>query len=383
MQYIKLKRIVFILLTAFTAACSSKPDKQPVADSAKVEKQTDPTVITLTAAQIKSAGIETGPAEMKNMHALIKVNGTVDVPPENVHTVSFPMSGYVKSNKLIPGMQVQKGMLLAVLEDQAFIQMQQDYLAAKARLEFNEADYNRQVELNKSQSNSQRVLQQSKADFETQKVMVRSLGEKLRLVGIKPEHLKESNLSRSVAIYAPLTGYVSKVNINPGKYISPADVLFELIDPSEVHIDLQVFENDAQYLKKGQTVLCSSNANPDKKYSAVLELITHNLDENKAIEVHCHLVNPTRDLLPGSFINAEIAVSNQQAAAVPDDALVTWQGKHYVFVATNNSTFSMKEVEPGNAVDGFTAIGTKLPGTSIVTKNAYTLLTMLKNKGEE
>jgi cobalt-zinc-cadmium efflux system membrane fusion protein len=382
MQHIKLKTILFMLPAILMAACSSKPEKQAVTDSTKTTQQTDPTTISLTSEQIKNAGIEVGPAENKAMHALIKVNGTVDVPPENVHTISFPMSGYVKSNKLIPGMQVQKGSLLAVLEDQAFIQMQQNYLAAKARLEFNEADYNRQVELNKTQSNSLRVLQQSKADFETQKVLTRSLGEKLRLIGIHPEKLKESNLSRSVAIYAPLTGYVSKVNINPGKYVAPSDVLFELIDPSELHINLQVFENDARLLQKGQKVMCASNANPDKKYPAVIELITHNLNENNAIEVHCHLLNPNRDLLPGSFINAEIAVSNQRSNAIPDDALVTWQGKHYIFVA-NGGDFSMKEVEPGNAVEGFTAIKTKLPDTPVVTKNAYALLTMLKNKGEE
>lgn len=382
MQHIKLKTILFMLPAILMAACSCKPEKQAGTDSIKTAQQTDPTTISLTSEQIKNAGIGVGPAENKAMHALIKVNGTVDVPPENVHTISFPMSGYVKSNKLIPGMQVQKGALLAVLEDQAFIQMQQDYLAAKARLEFNEADYNRQVELNKTQSNSLRVLQQSKADFETQKVLTRSLGEKLRLIGIRPEKLKERNLSRSVAIYAPLTGYVSKVNINPGKYVAPSDVLFELIDPSELHIDLQVFENDARLLQKGQKVMCASNANPDKKYPAVIELITHNLNENNAIEVHCHLLNPTRDLLPGSFINAEIAVSNQRSTAIPDDALVTWQGKHYIFLA-NGNTFTMKYVEPGNAMEGFTAIKTKLPDTAIVTKNAYTLLTMLKNNGEE
>ncbi|AMR32297.1 hypothetical protein A0256_13150 [Mucilaginibacter sp. PAMC 26640] len=382
MQNIKLKMILVLIPAILETACNSKPEKQPEVDKKENTNQADQNKISLTSEQIRNAGMEIGAVTHKAMHSLIKVNGTVDVPPENVHTVSFPLSGYVKSSKLIPGMQVTKGQLLAVLEDQAFIQMQQDYLAAKARLEFNEADYNRQAELNKSQSNSQRVLQQSKADFETQKVLTRSLGEKLRLIGINPNRLNESSISRSVAIYAPLTGYVSKVNINPGKYVAPSDVLFELIDPTEVHIDLQVFESDAHLLHKGQKVMCSSNADPDKKYPAMIELITHNLNENNALEVHCHLVNPTRDLLPGSFVNAEIAVNDQQSFAVPDEALVSWEGKHYLFLASGNN-FAMKAVELGSAVDGFTAIISKLPDTPIVTKNAYTLLTMLKNKGEE
>lgn len=370
-----------IFLLALLAACKNKPAKQAVKESQPA--QTSDSTITLTEEQYRNAGIEVGKPELHPIHSTLRVNGMVDVPPENVISISFPMGGYVKSARLIPGMQLRKGDLMATMEDQAFIQLQQDYLVAKAKLDFDKADYERQTTLNQSQSNSQRVYQQAIAEYESQKVLVKALAEKLLLIGIQPAKLTEGNLSRTVNIYAPISGYVSKVNVNQGKYISPTDVLFELIDPSELHADLLVFENDARGLQQGQTVTCTPANNPGQKIQTHIEYITHNIDENRAVEVHCHLENPPKGLLPGNYISGEIQLNNQSANAIPDEGLVKWQGNNYVFITAGNKSFTMVPVEAGTSAGGFTEIKTVLPPTGIVFKNAYALLTMLKNKAED
>lgn len=376
-----LKKTIYILVLSAITACGNKQENRAATEETKKAK--DESSIQLTADQYKNAELEAGQLEERSMHTTVKVNGSVEVPPENIHTISFPMGGYIKSSKLIPGMQVRKGTLLATIEDQSFIQLQQDYLSAKAKLTFAKADYERQDQLNKSQSNSQRVFQQAVADYESQKVLVKALAEKLLLIGINPERLTEANLSRTVNIYAPINSYVSKVNVNPGKYVSPTDILVELIDPSEVHIDLLVFENDSRNLKPGQEVTCFTNADPDQKLPAKIEYITHNLNENRAIEVHCHLLKPVKGLLPGNYVSAEIHVNNQQVKAVPNEALISWQGKSYIFQSKDQKTFNLKQVETGATTDGFTEIKNNLPSELIVTKNAYALLTMLKNRGED
>lgn len=371
-----------IVMLALLAACKNEPVAKDAAKENKAEQTSDST-ITLTDEQYKNAGIEVGNPGLHAMHTTLRVNGMVDVPPENVISISFPMGGYVKSARLIPGMQLRKGELMAVMEDQAFIQLQQDYLVAKAKLDFDKADYERQTTLSQSQSNSQRVYQQAVAEYESQKVLVKALAEKLLLIGIQPAKLTEGNLSRTVNIYAPITGYVSKVNVNQGKYISPTDVLFELIDPSELHADLLVFENDARGLQQGQVVTCTPANNTSQKIETHIEYITHNIDENRAVEVHCHLENPPKGLLPGNYISGEIQLNSQSANAVPDDGIVKWQGKNYVFVTAGNKVFSMRPVTAGVSADGFTEIKTQLPQTGVVVKNAYALLTMLKNKAED
>jgi cobalt-zinc-cadmium efflux system membrane fusion protein len=60
------------------------------------------------------------------------VNGKIDVPPQNMVSISVPLGGYLKSTKLLEGMHISKGEVIAIMEDQQYIQLQQDYLTAKA-----------------------------------------------------------------------------------------------------------------------------------------------------------------------------------------------------------------------------------------------------------
>uniref|UniRef100_UPI001C2EFBAC efflux RND transporter periplasmic adaptor subunit n=1 Tax=Mucilaginibacter humi TaxID=2732510 RepID=UPI001C2EFBAC len=66
-----------------------------------------------------------------------------------------------------------------------------------------------------------------------------SLAEKLQLIGIHTRNISASKISRSVNIYSPITGFVSKVNVNIGKYVSPTEVLFELVNPTDIHRHLK------------------------------------------------------------------------------------------------------------------------------------------------
>jgi cobalt-zinc-cadmium efflux system membrane fusion protein len=375
-------------IIALTALCTlffaCKEGKIEHAATATVKVETT-TVdwVELTPDQIKNAGIVTGKPETREIHSTLKVNGVIDVPPQNIISVSAPLGGYSKNMNLLAGMPVRKGSLLGRLEDQQYIQIQQDYLVSKSKLEFLEADYNRQKGLNETQSVSNKVLQQVKNDYESQRVLQRALQEKLKLIGINPMTLRYNNISRHVNIYSPINGYVNKVNVNIGKYVSATDVLFELINPADIHLSLTVFEKDVANLSYGQRVVCYANNNSQKKHLAKVELINRNINDERASEVHCEFERYDKSLLPGMFMNAEIELTNIQATAVPDEAVVRWQNKFYVFVEEAKNKFSMFAVEPATVDNGYTTTKTDISGKSIVVKNAYALLMKIKNSGEE
>ena len=73
--------------------------------------------------------------------------------------------------------------------------------------------------------------------------MVKSLAQKLALIGLNPVSINADNISKSVNAYSPINGFVSKVDVNIGKYVSPTDVLFELINPDDIHLALSVFSH--------------------------------------------------------------------------------------------------------------------------------------------
>lgn len=376
-----MKKIFLIIsISLLLFSCGNKGKQE--------EQTTDPAaenVVTLTQEQYKSIGIETGKLSNKNISSLLKVNGKIDVPPQSLVSISVPLGGYLKSTKLLAGMHVNKGEVLAIMEDAQYIQLQQDYLTAKAQFTLQENEYLRQKELNQSKATSDKVFEQAKANYKTQLILIKSLEEKLKLIGLNPEKLTADNISNSINIYSPITGFVSRVNVNIGKYVNPSDVLFELVNPSDIHLTLSVFEKDINQLSIGQKLFAYTNTNPQKKYACEIILISRNLSNQSAAEVHCHFEQYDKILLPGMFMNAEIELSGNNASALPEEAIVRFENKQYVFIVKGKNQFEMQQVQIGNTENGFTEIivADNLTNQTFVTKGTYSLLMALKNSNDE
>ena len=370
--------IIFSIVFLITSCKNNKPVEE-------IKNTETGNTITLNDAQMNNAHIETGSIQQKEIASLLKVNGRIDVPPQNMVSVSVPLGGYLKSTQLLPGMHINKNEVIAVVEDNQYIQLQQDYLTAKAQLSLNESEYNRQKDLNESKASSDKVFQQTQSAYETQKILIKSLEEKLKLIRINPKNLSINNISKSINVYSPIDGFVTKVNANIGKYVTPGDVLFELVNPSDIHLNLKVFEKDLDKIFINQHLVSYTNNSPEKKYPGDIILISKDVSPDGIIEVHCHFDNYDKNLFPGMYMNAEIELKNKMRNVLPDEAFVRFEGKEYIFENTGKNKFEMVEVEIGKSENGFTEIisDKDLSGKTIVTKGAYTLLMSLKNTEEE
>jgi len=371
-------RFVFILL--LFAACGEKK-------SATIQETTERTeeVVTLTPAQLANSKLAFGTAEQRPVTTTLRLNGRIDVPPQNLVSVSAPMGGYLKTTNMLPGMHIRKGDVLAVMEDPQYIQLQQDYLMARSKLEYTHLEYERQKELNQSKASSDKVFQQVASEWNALKITVGALSEKLRLIHINPSSVTPGNISRSIRIYAPIDGYVSKVNVNIGKYIAPTDVLFELVNPEDIHLALKVFEKDLDKLFIGQQLVAYTNGMPGRKYPCEIILIGKDLNADRNTEVHCHFETYDKTLIPGTYMNADVQVKTEDRYVLPEGAVVHFEGKEYVFEQQGDNKFAMVEVKAGATNEGYTELmdGAKLASREVVVANAYTLLMMLKNKSEE
>ncbi|KIA96311.1 efflux RND transporter periplasmic adaptor subunit [Flavobacterium sp. KMS] len=361
---------------------SCKSDKKEEQNNAEVNKQENS--IQLTNDQVKNAGLIVGNPQEKNVKEILTLQGTVTVPPKSVVSISIPLGGYIKQTSLMSGMHVKKGQLLAVVEDMQYIQLQQDYLTAKEKFQLSQSEYNRQKELNAKKASSDKLYEQTATEMQTQRINMASLAQKLTLLGINVRTLTASNISKTVSIVSPINGLVTKVNVNVGKYISPTDMLFELMETSDIVLVMNAFEKDVHLLSVGQSVTAFTNSNPSKKYTAKIAYINQSLNGDRAAEVICKVNKYDSSLLPGLFINAEAEFENEKALTVPEDAVVRWQGKFFVFSSTGNNNYKMIPVEPGTTNEGFRQIKSSLINASskVVTKNAYTLLMTFMNSGE-
>lgn len=372
--------IITIFGLLFLVSCHSDKKNQ---EKETVKKQEN--TIQLSNEQIKNAGLVVGNPEERTVKGILQLQGTVTVPPKSVVSVSIPLGGYIKKIDLMAGMHVRKGQLLAVVEDMQYIQLQQDYLTAKEKFQLAKSEYDRQKELNAKKASSDKLYEQTATEMQTQRIYMASLAQKLSLLGINVKTLSASNISKTVSIVSPINAVVSKVNVNVGKYIAPTDMLFELMEMSDIVLVMNAFEKDIHLLSTGQTVSAFTNANPSKRFPAKIAYINRSLNNDRAAEVICKVNQYDNALIPGLFINAEAEFENEKAITVPEDAVVRWQGKFFVFALSGNNQYKMVVVEPGTTTNGFRQIKSSVINKSskIVIKNAYTLLMTFMNGGDE
>ncbi len=375
------KYIITATIIAFLASCGNKKSETTT------EEASNETTVELTDAQFTNSDIQIGKIELRNISSLLKVNGKIEVPPQNMVSVSVPMGGYLKSTKLLAGMHISKGEVIATMEDQQYIQLQEDYLMAKAHFTSIESEYVRQKELNQSKASSDKVFQNAQTEYLSQKILIKALSEKLKLIGINPDKLDENNISKNIYITSPIDGFVSEVKVNIGKYVMPTDVLFELVNPADIHLQLTIFEKDLFKISIGQKIVAYNNTQPEKKYACEIILIGKDVSPERTVQVQCHFEDYDNSLIPGMYMNAEVEVATNNAFVIQNEGLVRFEGKQYVFTETESKKYEMQEVTTENNENGFTQItfpdSTGMRNKKFVIKGAYTLLMKMKNTEEE
>jgi len=136
-----------------------------------------------------------------------------------------------------------------------------------------------------------------------------------------------------VNLTAPINGIVSLVETNVGSYIEPLTKVFEIVDNEKIHADLMVFEKDIDKVKIGQKIYFTTTGVTDKELEAKIFAISPAFEQNpKAIHVHANIVTKNAKLLPGMYIQGKIIANDVEADVLPEHAIVTEEGKTYIFV---------------------------------------------------
>ncbi len=383
---------IICLLSVFIAVTSCKSgakDKEEAENTEVIPED----IVEMREDQIKLANIETGTIEMRSLSGTLKVNGLVAVAPQNFATVCAPMGGFVRTTTLIPGNTVSKGQVVAVIENQDFIDIQQNFLEARNKLEFAETDYKRHNDLYKNDVYSQKNLQQLTADYKNLKAQVKALTQKLALIGINAANLTEDNISREVKLLAPISGYVKTVNVNLGKYVTPSDVMFEIVNTDHLFLELTLFEKDAAKVANGQNIKFQINNETDQ-HDAVIYQTGKSINPDKTYKVYANVTDECKNIIPGMYVNAIIEATSNKVTALPSEAIVSFDDKDYIFVFDKNKTedgkpfteYRMIEVQKGISEGGFTEIilpkDFDISKAKVVVKGAYNLLSAKKNAGE-
>jgi len=383
--------ICFVLIIMTIGSCGKRTGTETAeSDTSETSKRM---LVTFTDLQIKNTNLSLGNIETKNISSEIQVNGMLDVPPQNLVTISALMGGFIKSTDLLQGTHVHKGQVLVVIQNPDFITIQRDYLENKTKLDYLKLEYKRQEELSKENVSAAKVFQQVSSDYNSAEVANGSLEEKLRMIGINPETLTQKTIRSSVNIVSPINGYITVVNINVGKFVGPQDAICEIVNTEHLHAELTVFEKDITKVKVGQKILFNMVNEDGKTHTAHVYLINHKISEDRTVRVHAHMDKEDPSLLPNMYVKAFIETGEESVHALPDKAIVSSGEKAYIFVQLTNkkesgsTVFEAIEVKKGLSENGYTEVippaGFDVKNSRIVIVGAYDLLSKMNNVEEE
>lgn len=366
-----------LLLALCLLVALSSCNKTETAQSEAAVTETTPTELKLTAEQEKNFGISLGNPETRTVFDAIVLNGVVELSPQQSASVSFPLSGIVRSIGVLAGNSVGKGSTLATIESLEIIQLQEDYWKTAGQLQFAEQERQRQTTLSQEEVGAKRKLQQAESEMRVLEATKQGIEAKLQVVGIDPKSLKTNQILRTIALRAPIGGVVKSVQATLGKSINGGESLFEIVNQTGARLVLKVFEKDVNRVKIGQKVTFENG-------SATITSLGTTFDPNtRTVDAYATLT-ATR-LLAGQYVNGKVVSSPRQTETLPETAIVRTGETAHIFVKTPQGIYRPIDVKTGATQDGFVEVTfSKKPTLPIVITGAQTLQAELtKGEGEE
>lgn len=379
-------RILYITLFSIFLYCFSACGDTGTKNEAPqtINETTEgPTTIKVTDAQFEGDGMELGGLGEQNFATLVTVAGIIDIPPQNKAVISAFSGGYIKHTPLLIGNSVKKGEVLVSLENPEFIQMQQEYLEAVEQLAYLKSEYDRQKTLLAERITSQKNFLKAESDYKRNLAIYNGLRKKLRMLNISPENAEKGILTPEATIYAPISGYVTAVNVSIGQYVSPSEIIMEIVNTDHIHVELSVFEKDILNIKKNQEIRFRIPEVSKEYYEAEVYLVGTSIDpKNRTVKVHGHLAEDENyNFAIGMFVEAEIFTQDKIRTSLPDTAVIELEDKYFVLVLDKEEngvrTFRPEEVKIGERYNGYTAItdlGNINSPDQILTKGGFYLL---------
>jgi len=323
---------VFYIATIATLLFSCK---QEVAE----EKVIDDGLITVTEAQFQSSKMEIGSPIEQDFEVTVKSSGKIDVPPQYRAKVTTFLGGYVKATKLLVGDKVAKGQALITLENTDYLDLQKDYVEVAEQINYLKSEFERQKTLYNEKITSQKNYLKAESDYRQAKGMYQGLREKLVLLNINPANVERGKFTSQITISAPISGDITVMNANVGMFMSPSDVILEIVDTNYLHLNLSIFEKDILQVKQGQKITFKVPEASKEQFSSNVQLVGKSIEsKDRTISVFGTLSPEIKEkLLSGMFVEANIAITSKKGFGLPIDAIISEDNKHFILIVNNDN----------------------------------------------
>ena len=305
-------------------------------------------------AQAAAIPVEVAPAAHQAVTA--NYSGTATLEAIGDVQVVSKTSGIILKILVEEGMRVEKGQLLAQLDDDA---VRNKLAQATATLKKAQAAFDKAEKGIAKNLIPRADFDRDKFDLETQHAVVAGA---------------QIDLSYT-RILAPISGVIAKRSVKVGNLVTVNQTLFQIVDMDPLQAVLNVPERDLDTLKAGQPVHLRVDSLPDKNFDGIVARIAPVVDATSGtFRATCEFRDSTQTLKPGMFGRIDVVYDQRHdALVVPRSALVEEDGESSVFVIEPAPPKKVDEKDKpatvkGKSGEAVAAENTKPPAPLFVAK---------------
>lgn len=390
-RFILVAALTVITFVGFTFLSQSKAE---TSESENQEEEIDFQNIPLSEKQVKAVDLKMGEAQEREMDAMLHVNGSLVLRAQDMGNVSSLMGGIVKNVYVKEGQMVSRGQVVATIENTDVVTLQREYYTAYKESEMARLELDRQKTLASAGAGIKKTLQMSEKNYKVALANLLGTGRQLQQMGISTKEVAKGKFTTVFPLRAPISGTVSDMQASLGSYADMQTPLMKIRNNHAVECDLNVFEKDIAKVKVGDQVLVSLTNQPGVNVSGRVYGMNQYLNKGtKSVAVHVKLdAKRGAKLFEGMYVSGQIATGRQLCMTLPDKAIVSADGKQYVFALNQQHSkggtysFSRHEVTTGVSNNGYTEVALckhLKKGQKIVTDNAFYLASLTGDHGEE
>jgi Cu(I)/Ag(I) efflux system membrane fusion protein len=309
----------------------------------------------LTENAMALANIQTTVVGKGNMEGnTIKLSGKIAENEEaNAVQVSYFSGRIERLNVSFTGEEVRKGQLLATIYSPELYAAQQELITAASLKE-------------------------------TQPALYKAVRNKLKLWKLSESQINQieetGKVKENFPVYATVSGTVTEKLVEQGDYVKQGQPLLKIANLNTVWGNFDVYENQIERFKKGQEVLITTNAYPNKEFKGEVDFIDPILNtRTRTVTLRVVLTNKDDIFKPGMFVTANIegnTANNDEVLTIPASA-VLWTGERsvvYLKTSQDQPVFEMREIKLGNKMGNeYEVLEGLFAGNEIVTNGTFTV----------
>ena len=319
-------------------------------------------LVKLSLDKVQKLGVRTEAAALRDLRSTVRAVATVQANERLLHTVTPKFDGWIQRLYVnTTGQPVKKGEALMDVYSPDLIAAQQEYLIARKGAQ-TLAGGSAEV-----RANMQRLVDGALQRLRNWDI---SDAELQRLV-------QDGRTAQYVTLRSPANGVVLEKMAIQGKRFMAGEALFQVADLSQVWLLAEMFEQDLEHVRVGQSVQVKVDAYPEQAFAGKVTFIYPTLNnETRTARARVELANPQLLLKPAMHARAEFSSIHARlpVLTVPDSAVLDTGTRQLVLVQRGEGRFEPRPVKLGRRGDGYVEVLEGVKAGEIVVISANFLI---------